>query len=150
MHAPSPDAIDRIAAETADDLRRLAGVWAARGAAALDAAVRGDPALSFAVLDARGNAGVAKLVVLRRAVAAVLLTFAEAAGGVRHALAQGLGVFHGVGLVADPSLANTIVSAGAAAWSPQQTSAERLADMLAAHLDVGVTGTVALPANALA
>src|SRR5262249_48175792 len=35
MHLPSPDTIDRIAAQTADDLRRLAGVWAARGAAAL-------------------------------------------------------------------------------------------------------------------
>jgi len=150
MHAPSPDTIDRIAAETADDLRRLCGVWAARGAAALDAAVRDDAALRFAVLDARSNAGIARLIALRRADGAVLVTFAQTANGARHVLAQGLGEFHRAVLIADPSLADPTVSAGPPPWSPQQTPGERLADMLAAHFDVGLTATVALPADALA
>ena len=152
MHLPSPDTIDRIAAQTADDLRRLAGVWAARGAAALDQAVRDDPNMSFAVLDMRngGGAGAVKLIALRRTDGAVLLTFAQAAGGTRHVLAQGLGEFRGVVLLTDPSLANLTVSAGASAWSPQQTPPERLADKLAAHLDVGVTASAVPPEDAIA
>jgi hypothetical protein len=151
MHAPSPDTIDRIAAQTADDVRRLAGMWAALGAAALDQAVRDDPDMNFAVLDARngGGAGAVKLITLRRTDGVVLLTFAQAADGARHVLAQGLGEFQGVVLVADPSLADVTVSAGSSAWSPQQMPPERLADMLAAHLDTGVTATAPLPDDAL-
>jgi len=150
MQAPSPDTIDRIAAETADDLRRLCGVWSARGAAALDQAVLDDAELSFAVLDARGNADVVKLVALRRARGAVLLTFAQTTTGVRHVLVHGLGEFHGVVLVADPSLQTVALGAGTPAWSPRQTPAEMLAEHLAPHVDAGVTPSLALPADALA
>jgi hypothetical protein len=58
-------------------------VWTREGAAALDAAVRTDLGLTFAILDARAAAGVIRLIALRRATRAVLLTFTQTRNGTR-------------------------------------------------------------------
>jgi hypothetical protein len=49
MHPADRAPIDHYAVEAAQDLRELAGLWVGRGAAALDAALRTNPAWTFAV-----------------------------------------------------------------------------------------------------
>jgi len=75
MHEFSDAEIDRVAGEAADDLRRFVGLWMREGSRALDAAVRDDPAFSFAVLDARPIGGTIRLLALRRVAQALLLEF---------------------------------------------------------------------------
>jgi ethanolamine utilization microcompartment shell protein EutL len=96
MPRPSEEVIDCIAAEAADDLRRLAGIWTRAGPAALDATVRTDVGLAFAILDAPAAEGVIRLIALRRAARAVLLTFAQARDGTRGIVASGLEPYYRV------------------------------------------------------
>jgi len=51
------------------------GLWMREGSRALDAAVRDDPAFSFAVLDARPIGGTIRLLALPRVAQALLLEF---------------------------------------------------------------------------
>jgi hypothetical protein len=139
MHVPSDAEIDRIAAEAADDLRAFAGIWTRDGPGALDAAVRGDQAFSFAVLDARDVGGTIRLVALRRPAQALLLEFGQAADGARIIGARGLMPFyHGALLTADPAFAAVTVSDGADIWPASRADAVRVAFELAWRFDIDV------------
>jgi len=147
MRSLNRDEIDRIATQAADDLRGLGSLWSTRGAAALDAVIRGDPAWTFAVLDARAErSGAVRLVALRRASGAVLLVFGQAASGGRRMIAFGLGEYRDFTLSADPALSSVELGAGTPAWPPNVFAAELAADM-AWRFDVGGGSAPAIPAD---
>jgi hypothetical protein len=146
MYHPSDEDIDRIAAEAAGDLRTLAGIWNREGAAALDAVVRNDPRLTFAVVDARAAGGVIRLVGLRRTSRALLLMFGEAVDGARSIVARGLTSFHRILLVADTEFSEVNVSDSADTSPPGDADSERLAVALAWHFDVGISHVARSPA----
>ena len=139
MPRPSEEEIDCIAAEVADDLRKLAGIWTGEGAAALDAAVRTDVGLTFAIVDARAATGVIRLIALRRARRAMLLTFAQAGDGTRGIVASGLEPYHRVSLLADTELSNVSISDSADTFPPGDEDSARLAAALAWRFDIGVS-----------
>jgi hypothetical protein len=148
MSGPRYDEIDRIAAEATDDLRRLCAVWLGEGPAALDAAVRGDPAFSFAVFDGRsGSTGAVRLLAMRREAPGVILAFGRAATGERHVVASGLGTYQGFILVAEPALSAVAVSSAVTAWSPTEAPDAALATDFAWRFDVGVSAMVEEPAS---
>lgn len=148
MRLPQPQEVDAIAAEAAGDIRELARLWAEQGAAALDAAVRGNPEFSFAVLEARRDgAGAIQLLAMRPASRGVLLTFGQTAKGQRRIVAHGIGLYVGFIFTADPALTDVAVSGGSSAWSATDSPAAMLAAEMAWRFDAGVTAAVETPAD---
>jgi hypothetical protein len=158
---PPPDraSIDRRAAEAAEDLRELAGLWISGGAGALDAAVRSHPAWTFAV---RRLPAAVELIAMRacappgvitmdpltpgapvyssrasggevRIIPEIVFTFGQSAAGERAVLARAdLDLM----LVADPAFETVTVA----------PSDRMLAEEMAWRFDVGVSATAAPPA----
>jgi hypothetical protein len=146
MPHPSEKEIDHIAAEAADDLSRLAGIWTREGAAALDAAVRNDVGLTFAVVDARAAGGVIRLTALRRTTRAMLLIFGQERAGTRGIVACGLAPYYRVSLVADVEFSSVSISDSADTSPPGDEDGARLAAALAWRFDVGVSHVAPSPA----
>jgi hypothetical protein len=148
MRIPDAAEIDHIAAETANDIRTLCAVWTAGGSSALDAAVRGNAAWSFAVLDSRvGNSGVVKLLALRPALSAVLLVFGHYARRNQILVAFGLGDYDGFKLTANASLAEVKLTGGSTAYSAHDPPPAILAAEMAWRFDAGVDPAVEMPAE---
>jgi hypothetical protein len=95
MASTADSELDRVADQAVEDLRALSNLWREQGCAALDAALRGDPAWVFAVFDGRaGSEGFVRLFAQRRSAAesddelgAVIFCFALSATGERLLLA---------------------------------------------------------------
>jgi hypothetical protein len=91
MASTADSELDRIAEQAVADLRQLSALWREQGSAALDAALRGDPAWVFAVFDGRAaSEGSVRLFAQRRSAAesddqlgAVIFCFAVSATGER-------------------------------------------------------------------
>ena len=148
MRIPDAAEIDRIAGETAKDIRTLCAIWTAGGSSALDAAVRGSRAWSFAVLDSRaGNSGVVKLLAMRPAVSAVLLAFGQFAIRNQHLVAYGLGDYDGFMLATDVAFAEVKLTGGSTAYSAYDPPPAILAAEMGWRFEVGVDSVVETPAE---
>lgn len=151
--------IDNWAEQVAADLRALAGLWHMQGSSALDRAIRGDPAWSFAVVDARrGGQGFIRLLAARvnapgnrikigryssglvtdpeggagPALPEVVLSFGVSAAGERTIVARGSDAFT---LVATPALDRVAVA----------PTDHPFAEEIAWRFDIGVDARSKLP-----
>jgi hypothetical protein len=143
MASTADSELDRIAEQAVEDLRQLSALWREQGSAALDAAMRRDPAWVFAVIDGRrGSEGFVRLLARRSpadsddASLEVVFSFGLSATGERIIVARWCDAY--------VRLHDARIESAAAA-----PAGMRLAEELAWRLEIGLDdpASVRLPAD---